>query len=58
MSKDYQNFIELQEFFGVDAFESLDVETLATLSADALFHLQSLIMQALAKKMESKNHVQ
>lgn len=54
MSGIYENFIELQEFFGTDAYESLDVEVLKTLSYDALFHLQALIMQALAQKLKEK----
>lgn len=51
----YQDYCELETFFGEQAFNKLDVETLATLSPDALFRLQALIMQALAEKLKEKN---
>lgn len=54
MSGIYENYCELAEFFGTDAFESLDVEILTTLSFEALFQLQSLVMQAIAQKVEEK----
>lgn len=55
MSNIYQDYNELSEFFGADAFESFDVDSLATLSSDALLRLQGLIMQALAKQLKEKN---
>lgn len=51
----YQDYCDIQEFFGAEAFEKLDVESLATLSTDALFRLQALIMQAIAEKLKEKN---
>lgn len=50
----YQDYCELETFFGEQAFYKLDVESLATLSSNALFRLQALIMQALAEKLEKK----
>ncbi|MBW4628806.1 MAG: hypothetical protein KME49_25655 [Brasilonema octagenarum HA4186-MV1] len=51
----YQDYCEIESFFGEQAFYKLDVKTLSTLSADALFRLQNLIIMALAEKLKEKN---
>ncbi|MBP5971563.1 hypothetical protein HW132_02120 [Brasilonema sp. CT11] len=50
----YQDYSELIDFFGLETFDKFDVETLAILSPDALFRLQNLVMQAIAKRVKGK----